>query len=332
MENLRRLSQYFRSPLVVCGTVQTLWVPHPYSGVEDLPDAFYKLFGRPWGHISTFKQALNAEMFMIESAVEAFDHRHVEELPGVPGPVEATKQKLFHMLCLPSVPEYAEQFSDTAARLLEESKRVVPFILDPPMDRLEESLREEHGFVQQGSASGPGFTCAIYRKQSSSIPVYIIAGELDMSADTFYALAKDVGFRHKWDDQFHHAQAEPIDAETSLVEWVVKWPWPLAPREYKYVLSSHELADGTRLVMASSVPSAQPVHKQAVSVREYFGITASKPVSEHKCRFCVYYYDDPRLPGRMPAWLESYVTQQLLPAFPRKVLIGAGLYAQRTSL
>jgi hypothetical protein len=230
------------------------------------------------------------------------------------------------MLGLPSAPGYSDQFSSTAASLLEESKSVVPFILDFPADAIIDTLREEHGFVRQGSATGEGFTCTIYRKHASSIPIYIIAGELEMPAATFYALSKDVGFRHKWDDQFHHAHAEPIDETHSLVEWVVKWPWPLAPREYRYVLSSHELLDGTSLVMATSVPSETPVHKQAVAVKEYFGITAAKKITESKCRYCVYYYDDPRLPGKMPGWLEAYVTQQLLPAFPKKVLVGAAMY------
>jgi hypothetical protein len=324
MDNLRRIGNYFRSPLVACGTLQTA-CPHPYlHGVDDVPDSFYKLFGRPWGHTGALKRILNADAFILESATEAFDvtvHAGAVESEHA---VELTKQKLFHMLGLPGV----EGWSEVSAAMLAEGKSVVPLILDPDTPLDPNGISRSHGYHLTGSAEGDGFTCSVYRKQpaNSNVPIYVIAGEMDISADEFHALVCDVSFRHNWDDQFHHATAAEVDKNVLLVEWVVKWPWPLAPREYQYLLAPHRLDDGTNLVVAASRPSDKKIHPSSVPVREYFGITGAKSIGPSRCRYCVFYYDDPSLPGRMPAWLEQYVTKQLLPSFPQKVLVGASMY------
>ena len=264
---------------------------------------------------------------MLETAVEAFESRDEVFQEKSPSPIGTKEPRLFHLLNLPSVSGYENKLSNQAEVLLEESKTVVPLVLSEPLDI--RSL-EESGFSLSGFAEGEGFTCSVFRKQSrdSHVPVYVITGELDISADAFHALVCDVSFRRNWDDQFHHATAVEIEKSISLVEWVVKWPWPLAPREYRYVLSPHRFDDGTNLVLAASVPHEAQVHSSSVPVREYFGITGAKATMDNsnRCRYCVFYYDDPTLPGRMPGWLEQYVAKQLLPSFPRKVLSGAKMY------
>ena len=104
----------------------------------------------------------------------------------------------------------------------------------------------------------------------------------------------------------------------------------MAPREYNYLLTPHALDDGTKLVMATSIHQndvqTTTCKFSAVPVKEYFGITAAKEISPGKCRYCVYYFDDPRLPSKMPGWLESHVTNSLLPSFPKKILAGAKKY------
>jgi hypothetical protein len=264
----------------------------------------------------------------MESAVAAFDHRNPEMSEEPLSPVELTKEKVFHLLGLPVVSGYEGHLSESAESLLEQGKAIVPIVLSDLLSGTLDQLKYEHGYSLTGSAEGEGFTCSVFRKHASDsrVPIYVITGDLDISADEFHALVCDVSFRHNWDDQFHHAAAVEVENSVSLVEWVVKWPWPLAPREYRYILSPHRLDDGTNLVVAASVPGEGQVHASAVPVREYFGITAAKPTGPSTCRYCVYYYDDPSLPGRMPTWLEQYVAKQLLPSFPRKVLSGAKIY------
>lgn len=328
MDNLRRVGQYFRSPLVVCGTLQTV-VPHPvFHGIEDLPDSFYKLFGRQWGHISTLKKIFDADPFILDGAIDAFEARHQEDPSRQLGIVESTRRDVFHMLGLPGVSGYEDHWSENVTVMLREGKTVVPFVLNFDGTDLVQSMESKHGYSLTGTAEGEGFTCSVFRKPAheSCVPVYIITGEMDVSADEFHALVCDVSYRHNWDDQFHYATAVEVENSISMVEWVVKWPWPLAPREYRYLLSPHKLDDGTNLVVAASVRADNQIHPSSVPVREYFGITAAKNVGPSRCRYCVFYYDDPRLPGRMPGWLEQYVTKQLLPSFPKKVLAGARIY------
>jgi hypothetical protein len=87
--------------------------------------------------------------------------------------------------------------------------------------------------------------------------------------------------------------------------------------------------DGTRLVIAASVdslqsPDSKPI-SSAVPVKEYFGITAAKKSGDNKCRYCVFHFDDPRV-GKMPKWIETYVANNLLPSFPKKLIDGAKKY------
>ena len=329
METLRRFSQYFRTPLVLCGTVHTLTFPQPPgSHLDDVPSSFYKLFGRPLGYVSNFKNILRPDTFMIESALDALTVKHGRDSVVEESAVEVTKRNIFHMIGLPTVSSHT--LTDNIEPLLDAGKALVPRILDYNDDSSSPCVFGEHGFHLTGSANGDGFTCNVYRKQTAgAIPVYIITGILDMSTEMFHALACDIEFRKEWDDQFHHASARLIDSNISLVNWIVKWPWPLAPREYTYIMTPRILDDGTRLVMATSVVGASSsvaTKLKAVAVREYFGITAARPVSDSKCRYCLYYFDDPHLPGKMPDWLEQHVTKQLLPSFPRKMLQGAIKY------
>jgi hypothetical protein len=328
MENIRRFAQYLRSPLVACGTAHAAVPMNPFHGLDDVPDSFYRLFGRPWGQLSALKRIWDSTDFMIESAAEAFDIRHPDTAMENADVIDDTKRRVFHLLGLPAVSGYEDRFSESAQSLLEHGKRIVPLVLGSECKSVVQDLHADHGYTLTGSAEGDGFTCQVFRTHPhhSRVPIYVITGELEISADEFHALVCDVAFRHNWDDQFHHAAAVEIEESCSLVEWIVKWPWPLAPREYRYILSPARLDDGTNLVMATSVPVVDQVNPSAVPVKEYFGITAAKPVGPSRCRYCVFYYDDPSLPGRMPSWLEQYVAKQLLPSFPKKVLNGARIY------
>ena len=280
-----------------------------------------------------FKNAVSSGLFINEEAIAAFvTGADDTSLSGSSLMESQTAESVFEELTLPPLQPYADHFTDSVEALLAEGKQVVPFILNFATGDVRTQLEADHGFDQKGSATGEGFTCAVYRKSiNGSVPVYVITGDLAISVDEFHALACDVDFRHNWDDQFHHAASDHVENNVSIVQWVVKWPWPMAPREYNYLLSPHVLADGTKLVMATSVSpvgitARSHSHTNAVPVKEYFGITACKPLPSGGCRYCVFYFDDPSLPGKMPAWLEQYVTNQLLPSFPRKILAGAKMY------
>jgi hypothetical protein len=330
METLRRFSQYLRSPLILCGTVQTLGPSGTSSShLEDVPNSFYQLFGRPLGYVKDFRNVFKSNSFALESVIEPFRSPEEDIQRLTETPIESNKRDIFRLLGLPTV--RGHDLTDNMEVFLEEGKMLVPSILsasDSSHNSLD-SIYADHGFHLVGTAVGTGFTCSVYRKQTKGgIPLYVITGDLAMTSETFHSLACDIEFRHEWDDQFQQASVEAVEGNISLVNWVVKWPWPLAPREYNYLLTPKICEDGTRLVMATSVVHSHKsdLGTKAVPVKEYFGITASKPLSGSSCRYCLYYYDDPRLPGKMPDWLEQHVTKKLLPSFPRKMLEGSQKY------
>jgi hypothetical protein len=334
-ESVFRIVRYFRRPVVLCGTVH-----YVSSGISDddslqlIPGHFYDMFGkRNWGYIRSVRDMFDGEKFLDDVLTTPSDVP-----PSSSSLITRREKKLFEMLLLPTPRQQAHVFTHDLEALLEEGKRVVPFILNTSDNALPASLASQYQFHQTASAHGPGFTCTVFKRDPNpvtdkfNVPVYIIAGDLDISVDEFHALACDTEFRKEWDDQFHHVDSEPLDdSNLSLLNWVVKWPWPMSARSYNYLLAPHALDDGTKLVLAASIDKAaenlsSPV--KAVPVRAYFGITAARPIGEKKCRYCVFYFDDPRLPGKMPAWVESYVAKSLLPSFPKKIIQGAQKYPQ----
>ena len=328
METLLRVGRYFRSPLVVCGTYNSpaIW-QGSFVDLDDIPLSFYHLLGRNFGLLLTVKQILALDSPWPESSLS-------ETMSDVPSsiPVENDRRLMYTSLRVPSLTDQGHRLTPNIERLLEESKGVVPTILDVSLKPVEQErlLRDECGFALTGSAEGGGFSCSVYRKELGEIgvPVYVITGDLDISVESFHALACDVEFRHEWDDQFHRVDWEPVNDNVRLLRWIVKWPWPLAPRQYTYLLTPHLLEDGTRLVMSASVTEDAELKPllSSVPVKEYFGVTAAKAMGEGKCRYCVFHFDDPRLPGKMPAWVETYVAKSLLPSFPKKILQGVAKY------
>lgn len=318
METLLRIGRYFRSPLVVCGTYNSTQVTPPsFEDFEVMRLPIYLFFARNWDIISNARRILPSAKTLSESSLNQWsvlsDVSMVDRC-----------QREYSSLSLPTLgDEQVHKFTPNIEKLLSESKSTVLSVLEG------ESL-EDQGWSRSCSASGDGFTCTVFRKEVPDLlPMYVISGDLDISADMFHALVCDVDFRHEWDDQFHHVGASAVEGQIRLLEWVVKWPWPLAPREYRYLQTPHVFSnDSIKLVMSASVHTERPVSSKTVAVREYFGITAAKPVGPSQCRFCVFHFDDPRLPGKMPAWLETHVAQSLLPSFPKKIFEGAKKYPQ----
>ena len=333
MEYAIRLSRYLRTPLILCGTSNSISTPQTNSrDLDDVPRSFYNLFGRNWHNTRTMKRIFTVETILDESIVETIskqEHRPAQE------EVLTEERRLFDSMHLPILNSSVHQYTENIDMLLNVGKQVVPFILHNEVGCIESKLKNEYEFIPVGSAKGEGFTCHVYRKELElSTPLYIITGELNISVDEFHALACDIDFRHKWDDQFHEVESTALDGKSDSItlRWVVKWPWPLAPREYNYVLTPHSLDDGSKLVMSASVytkdddaAEKQSPSKNVVPVKEYFGITAAVGIGEKRCRYCVFHFDDPRV-GKMPKWVESYVSKTLLPSFPKNILAGARLY------
>ena len=341
MEYLVNLTKYLRAPLVICTSFKTFDTPLvSFKDPDEFPSSFYRLYGTHWGHVSKIHHVLTPESILGESLSKLLQQER-ESSKEVPAP--ARPLKLLNSLGLPTLKSVIHSYTENVELLLEEGKRVVPDVLNHEIQGIDEFLCSEHGFFRVGTAKGDGFTCTVYRKSFDTghrmtVPVYVIMGELDISVDEFHALACDVDFRHQWDDQFHHVESAPMETVgdsnlTRLLKWTSKWPWPMAPREYNYVLEPHVFDDGTKLVMAASVDetptnpliSASQPSSKSVPVKEYFGITAAKATGNSSCRYCVFHFDDPRV-GKMPKWIENYVATTLLPSFPRKLLDGAKQY------
>ena len=336
MEYFVNVLRRIRSPLVICAGVKTVENPSDtFKEKEEFPSSFYRLYGHQMGRLSAIQHVFTPESILNESVKNLLLHEEEKTIQTKPS---GGQPRLIGTLGLPTLRSQVYSYTDNVELLLEEGKRVVPDVLNHDLAEIDNFLCSEHGFFRVGTAAGDGFTCTVYRKSfdtgfRTTVPVYVIMGELDISVDEFHALACDTDFRHQWDDQFHHVESSPMDSAdveslTRLLKWTSKWPWPMAPREYNYVLEPHVFDDGTKLVMAASINGTEPSDKsptKAVPVKEYFGITAAKGTGERKCRYCVFHFDDPRV-GKMPKWIESYVATTLLPSFPKKLIEGAKKY------
>jgi hypothetical protein len=335
MEYLLNIIKHMRSPLAFCASakaVDTSW--SAFKEKEDVANTFYRIYAGSWERFSGIHNVFTPESTFDQSASQFLRSQRDEEAITSPAPRQI---RVLGMMGLPSLKSAIFSYTENVEILLQEGKRVVPDVLNHDLNNLDEFLCSNHGFFRVGSATGEGFSCTVYRKSfdtghRTTVPVYVIMGDLDITVDEFHALACDTDFRHQWDDQFHHVESFPIDSPqslTRLLKWTSKWPWPMAAREYNYVLEPHVFDDGTRLVMAASVDSAESTDSRpistAVPVKEYFGITAAKAIGDQKCRYCVFHFDDPRV-GKMPKWIETYVANTLLPSFPKKLIEGAKKY------
>ena len=111
------------------------------------------------------------------------------------------------------------------------------------------------------NAGGGGVRSTVYRKRAlessegSTATTYLSKAVFDEPLDLVFAALTDLSRRREWDKYCLDLRHVATLGDSKLVYWKTKYPFPLAARDYVYVVrSTHGPGADTRLVMSRSVP------------------------------------------------------------------------------
>ena len=111
------------------------------------------------------------------------------------------------------------------------------------------------------NAGGGGVRSKVYRKRAlesskgSTATTYLSQAVFDESLDLVFAALSDLSRRREWDKYCLDLRQVATLGDSKLVYWKTKYPFPLAARDYVYVVRSmHGPGADTRLVVSRSVP------------------------------------------------------------------------------
>ncbi|EER17139.1 hypothetical protein Pmar_PMAR009574 [Perkinsus marinus ATCC 50983] len=188
------------------------------------------------------------------------------------------------------------------------------------------------------------YTCTIWRKEllttggKSPTAQWMMTGDIAVTPAQFHALNVDIDNRASWDSTFEGARKEDEkeDDGSSTLVWKAKWPWPFSSRLYRYRQIPLVLPnDDTRAMLSLGLQQeGGPGEKDdsLVRVTDYISLSCIKPnvrqegKSSLQSRYCLYYYDDPKVGASMPAWLERNVAESTLPKLVSNIVTAVSNY------
>ncbi|KAI8356657.1 hypothetical protein BD560DRAFT_449339 [Blakeslea trispora] len=138
----------------------------------------------------------------------------------------------------------------------------------------------------------------------------------DIKADTLAHVYLDLDFRKRWDKnmyayQYFHNSFDGIHFE-------MKYPWPLAHRDYAYVIEQRTVKDDEKtyqVILGQSLPlSAYPEQKGVVRIDNYMQNICITPTEDAKgCHIFMDYFDDPK--GNIPKTIINWAAKTGVPTF-----------------
>ncbi|KAI8331612.1 hypothetical protein EDC96DRAFT_451753 [Choanephora cucurbitarum] len=154
----------------------------------------------------------------------------------------------------------------------------------------------------------------IYRQLHQGLYRYRSIGTwTDIKADTLAHVYLDLEFRKQWDKNMLGYQ---LFEGGTLFQ--MKYPWPLAHRDYAYVIEKRKVQDDQRqyqVILGQSLPaSVYPEQKGVVRIDDYMQhicITATEDTKG--CHIFMDYFDDPK--GNIPKAILNWAAKTGVPAF-----------------
>ncbi|KAF4689034.1 hypothetical protein FOZ60_002135 [Perkinsus olseni] len=215
-------------------------------------------------------------------------------------------------------------------------------LVSDEMDADPDAFLAASGWQKFGYLEKDGqYTCTIWRKElmteggkRSPTPQWMMTGDIAVAPAQFHALNVDIDNRPSWDATFEGARKEDEgeDGSSTLV-WKSKWPWPFSPRLYRYRQIPLVLpASDTRAMLSLGLQEAGRKDDSSVRVTDYISLSCVKPntprqeSSALQSRYCLYYYEDPRVGTSMPAWLERHVAESTLPKMVSNIVSAVSKY------
>ncbi|CAH2292154.1 phosphatidylcholine transfer [Pelobates cultripes] len=185
----------------------------------------------------------------------------------------------------------------------------------------QEAWRElDHPAIQepwQLFTESMGFQIYRLQDQESGLYQYKVYGGLsDCLPELFADVYMDLEYRKKW-DQYVNALREVESEEDPVIYWEVKYPFPLANRDYVYVRERQDLdVDGRKIfvILAKSVSVNHcPEKSGIIRVTAYKQSLAIESDGSSGCKVFMYYFDNPG--GMLPSWLINWTAKSGVPSF-----------------
>jgi hypothetical protein len=226
---------------------------------------------------------------------------------------------------LPIKPRYSEPYSSVQQNLFLESQAILEKFsttTSSDLSNLENDLLLR-GFIKVSELPGKA---AIYKgtfKVDNVIKSkYVILGKAQSLAKNFHGVFLDVENRKLWDKNVISITKD----QNNVIEWVSKYPWPLANRKYIFRQSAETIHHHLHVVISAgeNTDGSRSVDHAAILVKDYISVTGVKPgKDDQSCEYCTIYSEDAFPSSQIPSWLENQAAKSLLPALTQDIEIQA---------
>jgi hypothetical protein len=173
-----------------------------------------------------------------------------------------------------------------------------------------------------------------YKRANSSVWTFYVEAQMPCDATMLYKTQADLAFRPEWDAYCLECRilADAVAATSNeTVYWLVKFPWPLANRDYVYYRRASCADDGTWLLLSRSAALGAhvPVRDGGAVVRvdDYFFAGEFIPSAPNQCTVKLVFSDNPK--GSIPSALVNWAATSAVPAFTSNLLSACQKYEKR---
>ncbi|XP_058025406.1 phosphatidylcholine transfer protein isoform X1 [Ahaetulla prasina] len=173
----------------------------------------------------------------------------------------------------------------------------------------------------------------IYRlyDEKSGLYEYKIYSKLtDCSPELCADVYMDLNYRTKWDQYVKNVREKTQDGKTAIY-WEVKFPFPLANRDYVFVRERQDMElDGQKIyvILAKSVNTVKFSEKPGiVRVKNFRQGVAFASDGKKGCKVFMTYFDDPG--GKLPSWVVNWAAKTGVPNFLKDMQKACQSYRKR---
>jgi hypothetical protein len=167
-----------------------------------------------------------------------------------------------------------------------------------------------------------------YKRANSSVWTFYVEAQMPFDATTLYKTQADLAFRPEWDAYCLQCRLVAEADSNEAIYWLVKFPWPLANRDYVYYRRAQCAEDGTWLLVSRSAELGCHVPvTDAVRVDEYFFAGVFAPSGPNQCTIRLVFSDNPK--GSIPSSLVNWAATSAVPSFTTTLTAACQKYEQR---
>ncbi|KAI5621723.1 phosphatidylcholine transfer protein [Silurus asotus] len=156
----------------------------------------------------------------------------------------------------------------------------------------------------------------LYRKETGLYEYKVMATLSSCSPEQYADVYMDLAYRKQWDTYVKELHEKDCDGQ-KFIYWEVKYPFPLANRDYVYVRERRDLQVNGRkiwVVLArSSTVSQCPEKSGLIRVKDYKQSVAMEDDGAQGTKVFMNYFDNPG--GNIPTWVINWAAKSGVPGF-----------------